>query len=623
MDTLFADYETYYDKEYSLKKMTPVEYILDPRFEAIGCAFKWGLDGKPFWVDGPELQSFFNAIPDPNVTCMVTHNALFDMCITAWRYNFVPRLMVDTLGVSRAVLGHILRRHSLESVAEHLGLGAKGRTIHQVIGMNAEAIKQAGLWDAYVRYGLNDVELCAGIYDKLVRQGGFPASELAIMDMVIRGAVLPQFELNTELLHEHLSEVQLQKNTLLTQALLLGAESKADLMSNEKFAKLLNDVGGVCPPMKISKITGKVTYAFAKSDPEFLALQEHEDPVVQVLVNARLGNKSTLEETRTQRFINIANLDWPGRGQARLMPIPLRYGAAHTGRLGGDWKLNTQNLRRGGKLRKAVLAPAGHKVITVDSSQVEARMVVWSCGQWDVVEQFARGEDTYAALASKIFDFPVNKKDHPDQRFVGKQGRLGLGYGLGWEGFQRRIRTDSKNQTGKEIILSDEEAQKVVNVYRGSDKEVVRSWRLLNNMGMQALVWGIPFDFAMCAFEKGAIRLPNGMKLHYPDLEQVDGQWVFTYAGNPEKIYGCKLLENMMQALARIATLDAALRIQRRLKCRLAQQAHDENAFVVPDEQVEEAKAVCLEEMRRRPWWAPDLPLDAEVGVGQSYGDAK
>lgn len=113
----------------------------------------------------------------------------------------------------------------------------------------------------------------------------------------------PKLELDLELLEAHLIDVRDRKERLLLN--LEAGVGKEDLMSNDKFAGLLRGLG-VEPPHKISPATGKETYAFAKTDEGFKALQEHDMYEVQALVAARLGNKSTLEETRTQRFIDIA-----------------------------------------------------------------------------------------------------------------------------------------------------------------------------------------------------------------------------------------------------------------------------------------------------------------------------
>lgn len=414
MKTVFIDYETYYDKEYSLRKMTPVEYVLDHRFECIGCAVKEGLDGEPYWVDGVDLPLFFADL-DPKDTMLVSHNALFDACITAWRFNFHPRLTADTLSIARATIGHEIKSLSLANVALKLDIGVKGGTVHKVEGMGAAAIKAAGLYDEYIQYALNDVELCAAIYRTLVVEKRlFPIRELAVMDMVIRCAIEPQMQLDQNVLALHLHNIKTRKQELLAR---VGID-KSELMSNDKFAQALRNLG-VEPPTKMSLLTGKESYAFAKTDPAFMELLDHDDPQVQVLASARLGLKSTLEETRTERFTSIARLTWPGKKQG-LMPMPLRYSGAHTHRLSGDWSLNVQNMPRGGELRRALIAPPGHVVLAADSSQIEARVVAWISGQLDLIEQFARGEDVYSSFASKVFGREINKKTDPVERFIGK-----------------------------------------------------------------------------------------------------------------------------------------------------------------------------------------------------------
>lgn len=624
MERIFLDFETFYSQDYSLRKMTPVEYVLDPRFETIGCAVKRGVNGKSFWLDGSALQGFFDILKKHNQKiCLITHNALFDMCIVAWRYGYVPDMMLDTLGIARAMIGGELKSLSLDKVAQHLGLGIKGNTVHKVVGMNAAAIRAAGLYDSYTEYAVNDVELCAGIYNELVVQRGFPVTEQVIMDTVLRCAIQPQFMLDQTKLAEHLHAIQTSKNEMLAQAMIFGLEGKSDLMSNEKFAEALRNFG-VDPPMKLSQLTGKSTYAFARTDPAFIELEDHPDVRVQSLVAARMGHKSTLEETRTQRLLTISHLQWPD-GRQRMMPMPLRYSGAHTHRLSGDWSLNMQNLPRGGTLRKALIAPPGHVVLACDASQIEARMVAWLCGQKDLVEQFARGEDVYSSFASRIFGRTISKADKAE-RFLGKTCILGMGYGVGWEKFQRTVKLQSKSQAGKQIDLPDVEAQKIVNLYRTTYHMIQGSWRVLTNQ-IQVLSLGGKFQIGPCEFEQGRIALPSGLHLHYPKLQNLgtDG-WTYEYSGKPKRIYGGALLENLVQALARIVVMDAALRLRKRLamfNVQLALQVHDELVYVVPEDVANVCKQIVLEEMTTRPAWAPDLPLAAEAEVGPSYGDAK
>jgi len=625
MRTVVLDFETYYDKEFSLRKMTPVEYILDSRFETILCAVKegWPDNQDTYVVDGIDFASWIKQAKLDSA-CVVSHNSLFDMSILAWRYNVVPRLMADTLGISRALYGHRLKSLSLASVAKHLEIGIKGDEVKSVEGMTRQAIIDAGRMPAYSEYSKNDADLCATIYDKTVRAGLFPIKELLTMDMVLRCAIQPKFLLDQNAIATHLAAVQQQKMELMASAMLLGTNGKADLMSNEKFATLLRNFG--CePPQKISPLTGKVGYAFAKTDKDFIALETFPNTAVQVLVAARLGHKSTLEERRSERLLSIANLDWKN-GEQKLMPIPLRYAGAHTGRLSGDWKLNMQNLPRGGNLRRALIAKPGQAILTVDAAQIEARIVAWLCGQEDLVKDFADGIDVYCKFASSVFGYPVNKKDHPHERFMGKTSILGLGFQVGGEKFQNTIEVQSQLQLGTKIEMSMEKAHEIVSLYRRKFMAISNTWSYLQNIGIPVLRGNTnKYHLGPCEFERNAVKLPNGLKLHYYNLHteasERGTQYMFTFGAEPKKIYGGKLLENIVQALARIHTMDAALRIQRHIG--LGMQVHDELVYGVPLERVDEIKALVLHEMTRTPDWAPGLPLAAEVGVGSSYGDAK
>jgi len=631
MDIVTYDWETYYNKDYSLKKMSPIEYILDPRFQVTGLAVK-RFKQPSFWVHGQDVEEFFREEPE-NVLA-VSHNALFDMCICYYRFGWVPKVMVDTLGVSRALLQAFLRSLSLASVAKHLGLGAKGGALANVINMRREDIQaHPKLYADFMEYGKNDADLCFGIFEKLVMSGKFPMSEIAIMNSVLRCAVVPQFKLDINALNESLVEIQQSKEDLLTRSMLLGSDIDK-LMSNDKFAELLQQFG-VNPPTKISAKTGKEAWAFAKSDKAFLDLLEHEDPNVQALVAARFGHKSTIEETRHERFIRIGQLQWPATkvtsgGTLGLIPMPLRYSGAHTHRLSGDWKMNVQNMGRKSKLRKSLTAPEGYKVVAGDESQIEARFVVTLSGQEDVRQQFDRGEDVYSLFATELFGFPVTKANQIE-RFIGKQCILGLGFGLGHDKFGKSIPILSQNQIGKRIDMEPEEAERTVNIYRATNFEVVRTWKLLNTMGINALITGQEWQWGPVLFKKDEIVLPNGLSLFYHNIRRQEGgkfgsEVVFEYGPFTKRCYGGMLLENIAQALARIVTMEAAIRVEKRLAkagIKLALQVHDELVFVVPDRFVQVVRGILEQELRRRPKWLPLLPLDCETGVGQDYGSAK
>ncbi len=618
------DFETYYDKDYSLRKMTPVEYILDPRFEVIGCAVKVD-GGESFWLTHEELVVYLAGLPRDIVA--ISHNALFDMCILAWRYDYVPALMIDTLGLARAWYGHKLRSCSLDSVTRFLGVGVKGTTVHKVMGMNLAAIKQAGFYEEYADYSLGDADLCWLVFETILREG-FPVGELVIMDSVLRCAVQPRLTLNPYLLAEHLQATIAAKDTLLARC---GVATRDELMSNDKFAEALRMLG-VEPPTKISLTTGKETYAFAKTDQDFMDLDEHENPDVQALVAARLGIKSTIEETRTQRLMSISRLTWRGKlsGSAALIPMALRFSGAHTHRLSGDWKLNMQNLpsRGNNKIRMAIQAIAGHDVLTADSSQIEARIAAWLAGATELVEQFRNREDVYSTFASAVFGYMVSKGTHKIERFVGKTAVLGLQYGLGWLKFQRTTKMQSKAQVGEEVIISDDQAMKTVNTYRNRYHQIPKYWKFLENMLPRMTQRGFSEAHGPLVFEYQRIKLPSGLYLNYHNLRHEGGNWIFEYGPKTKKIYGGMMFENIVQALARIVVMDAMVRVRRRLEqagigdvVRLQLQVHDELVYVPPQRYTAAVKALLVEEMRRPPSWGLDIPLDVEAEHGPAYGD--
>lgn len=649
---IVLDFESFYSTKlgYTLKKMTPVEYLLDERFELIGCAVIDKGRGSnfhdPYWLDGADFQAYIGRLNERRAQgekiVMLSHNALFDMSLLAWRFGFVPDIMVDTMGMSQALLAPKVGFVSLAKISEHLGIGQKGDTVVRVDGMTLADIKAAGLYQRYAQYSLNDAVLCDQIYQCLAPK--FPRQEYLVKDTVLRCAVKPHFVLNEDILHEHLAQVRADKAQLLATA---GVEvdewGKAPaLMSNDKFADLLRELG-VEPPMKISLTTGKPTYAFAKADQGFAELLEHEDVAVQTLAAARVGVKSTIEESRTLRFISISQCRWlnSDRDQGKL-PVALKYSGAHTHRLSGEWKLNLQNLPRGGQLRDALVAPPGYVVVTCDASQIEARIAAWLAAiilgePSTLVEAFERGDDVYSLFASvHIYHRTITKADKKE-RFVGKQAILGLGFGMGYIRYMVQVRKDSRLQLNIEIILTEDESRQIVNGYRfGMAPAVPKAWRTLQQAIPLLQGGNSGYQFGPMTFGDREIIGPTGLPLFYPELEQVPGdkglEWKFRSGRMHKRLFGGKLYENIVQHLARCCNTDAMLKVRMRTGVDLALQAHDELVYVVPGGidsageltgYAKDFKDTLLAIMHERPSWGPTLPLAAEAGYGFSYGDAK
>ena len=606
MNLLTIDFETYYDKDFSLSKVTTEEYIRSELFETIGVAVRVN-DGETQWFSGTEKETWtFLQKFDWANSIALAHNAVFDMAILNWRYGISPKKIADTLSMARAIHGTEVGG-SLGALVQHYQLGEKGTEVINALGKRRIDFSDEDL-SRYASYCVNDVNLTYGLFGCLAPN--FPVAELNLIDLTVRMFTEPVLELDTGVLHRHLTEVQDSKARLMEGI----DESKDMLMSNPQFADLLRSQG-VEPPMKISPTTGKETYAFSKTDEEFKALLEHEKETVQALVAARLGVKSTIEETRTQRFIEIA-----GRG---TMPIPLRYYAAHTGRWGGDDKVNMQNLPRSSPLKRAILAPQGYMMVDSDSSQIEARTLAWLSEQNDLVEAFDRGEDVYKIMASAIYGKDINDITK-DERFVGKTTILGAGYGMGAKKFRSQLKTFN-------VDMPQEECERIIAVYRQTYPRIPMLWREAGNALLAiANDQSAPLGRSGVLDVEGAkgIRLPNGLYIKYPNLRRWindAGKEELVYdtkkgkAVIPNRIYGGKVIENVCQALARIAIGEQMLLIAK--KYRVVMAVHDAIACIVPEQQTENAQEFVEMAMRIRPKWAPDLPLNCESGMGRSYGD--
>ena len=607
MNLITIDFETYYDREFSLSKITTEEYVRSDMFEVIGVGVKVNTE-ETVWASGTHeqlkdwLQKSFNWAD----SMVLAHNTLFDGAILGWRFGIYPRVWLDTLCMGRALHG-VEVGGSLKALAERYKLGEKGTEVLNAIGKRRADFTEDEL-SRYGDYCINDVELTYALFNKMARK--FPKQELKIIDLTLRMFIEPRLELDLEMLEQHLVETKARKEALLASS---GVD-KAELMSNDKFGELLKSFG-VEPPMKISAKTGKQAWAFAKTDEEFKALADHPDDRVQALVAARLGTKSTLEETRTQRFIDIAK-----RGS---LPVPIRYYAAHTGRFGGDDKINMQNLpsrgANGNKLKKSIIAPEGYTIIDADSAQIEARVLAWLSGQDDLVMAFAEGKDVYKKMASAIYgkpEFEITK----DERFVGKTTILGAGYGMGAVKFQAQLKT-----MGAEVEL--EESRRIIDIYRRTNDAVVRLWRQAQN-ALVNLSRGDPSPLGRAGVlelvpAESAIRLPSGLLMRYDDLRFTETEKGVEFHYQTRKgrtrIYGGKVIENVCQAIARCIIAEQMLRIGKRYKVVLT--VHDAIAIVVRNAEVEEAKLYVEECMRWVPQWATGLPVNCESGHGKSYGD--
>lgn len=610
---LTIDFETYYSKEFSLSKMTTEAYIRSPEFEVIGVCVKED-DGPIRWITGPtavikaELDKYH--MEDQQV---LAHNMAFDGAILSWIFDIHPKWLFDTLSMARPITG-LTVGGSLKALAEQFELGHKGTEIYNTIGKRRKDFTDEEL-ERFGEYCHQDVNLTYQLFWKLLPYS--TNKEMYLIDLGLKMFTEPKVVLDKERLERHLTNVRAKKAELLAKV----QEDVSMLMSADKFAELLR-AEGVEPPTKVSPTTGKESYAFAKTDEEFKELLNHPNERVQALVAARLGVRSTIEESRTESLIKVAE-----RG---TLPIMLNYYGALSGRYSGGERLNLQNLPRGGEIRCSLIAPPGHSLVACDSANIEGRVNAYFCGQEDLTEHFRQGNDVYCELASKIYGRRITKADKTE-RFTGKTATLGLGYGTGWS----KLKATLKMQGG--VIVDDAEAQRIVSIYRNGYSNISGMWKKLSKV-LENMLLGYSGEIGeniVLKYTPDKIFLPSGRFLYYPDL-RFDGETnETTYRSRRlrARLYGPKILENIVQALARDIVMYQMCTIDQMLKemggnldgkvRQVVLSVHDEVVVIVPDEEAEATKKMMETVMKVSPSWCKALPLNCEADIGKSYGEAK
>lgn len=407
------DFETFYTKDYTLKKLTSEAYIRHPLFATLGVGVK--VDEQPcVWHTGG-IEALRGALAQYDWRQpVVVHNGFFDIAILGWVFNIRPKFIIDTMLMAKPKHAHDIGT-SLDALADYYNLGRK--TTIDFINWHPDTIS-SGESERLGDYCCNDVDLTYRLFGVLRR--GFPVIELAVIDKTIRMYSEPSLILDVNYLQAFVDGKIIERDEKIEALshVISRPITEKHLASNQEFSRLLMELDYVVPLKPSPSNPLKMIPALAKTDTAFKMMLDSDDPEIKLLAEARLGVKSVLDRTRAESLKQVA-----ARG---ALPIMLHYYGAHTGRFSGGEKLNLQNLPRNGKLRKALLAPPGYVIIAADSSQIEARLTAWLAGQMDMLQQFRdydadpdNNPSPYEIMASTIYGRTITRGDKLE-RFVGK-----------------------------------------------------------------------------------------------------------------------------------------------------------------------------------------------------------
>lgn len=655
LDLITLDYETYWSPTYSLSCMSPLQYVQGTEFEVISCAIK--VNDEPTYVvfGDAEVRAALECFTWNNIACLAHNNSGFDAYVTAYHYGIKPKLWLCSMAMARPLHAKGVGL-SLGKLVAHYKRGVKDNTVLlQTKGRRLADFTSAEV-SAMATYNAQDTEQCYAIFNDM--KPHFTQAELWQIDAITRMRTEPAFELDTGILLEAASSEATRKhNSLMELAKQLKIENtpwddedavvtliKAELASAPRFSQLLVELGAEVPMKPSPSNENKMIPALAKTDEGLQELQEHDNPVVAAAARARLDVKSTLLETRIQKFLTAGSM------ADGFLPVPLRYcGADTTGRDSGE-EYNCQNLPRiihgvprpTDALRNSLRAPKGKLVIVADQSGIELRVNHFL---WKVADSMAMFQaspdkaDLYKSFAADVLFHVEQSEISKHQRQTGKVAQLGLGFGSGAATFK----VVAKN-LGNVILPVGEHDRKegdtltcegVVTAWRDKYQDIVQGWRTCGralawiSQGMARAVdpWGLVHT------SKYGYVLPSGRLIRYPDMrEEADGEWpdgrartswFYAQGRHKTRITGPKADENIVQALARDSVFDCTLEFYKRTGLRPAMRLHDELVYVVDEGKAQELLDELQSVMRTPPAWWPQLVVWSEGDAAETYGAAK
>lgn len=689
MNVVTLDIESAWDsKEYTLSKMGAIEYSRDPRFhcQMIGLAMNGAAPVVHADTGNDEVKVALTSL-DALRDMFCAHNgAGFDFVALHENFGFAPRWMIDTIYMMRWCGLSRISAESHVALTELLGNGHKeaGTVVSDGKAWPQDFSPQEQVF--FKQYCADDVAQCQR--NMMAMMPYMTNDALRFMALTARMATEPVFVLDEAMLDEYIRQLDAEAEDARRRIMEIFHFATLDeffkaIRSADKFAEMLKSLG-VEPPTKVSekktataivkleaqlalpgsdqaalqqqlaevREQGVQTYAFSKSDLDFLELREHDDPRVRLLVETRLEFNSSILRSRAETLLKFARHHKP-------LPIMLSAFKAHTGRYsagaseGKSDSLQVQNLSKRNPahlvLRKAIQAPKGYTIVACDSSQIEARCLAWEAQQTDLLEHFRHGRDPYAELAENFTSDYTAEEIHTQKdtnkeckrlRNLGKLFILSAGYSVGAVKVSRKLWGDGV-RLHAERSQHNEIAASYLQIYRTANQSIVYFWKRCQQV-IEALAAGysgkfggpddITFEYGMMPLaplqkEVPSIRLPSGYTLRYPDLRAQAGEQKVEYVYDSKlgkntvakRIYGGLLAENITQAFAFQILMWQACRMDENgvtLKCNI----HDSWAAVVPDSDVPHTVQVMEQWMRTVPSWAHGCPITTDpAAVGTDF----
>jgi DNA polymerase len=637
-----VDFETFFDTEYALTKMSTIEYITDKRFEFTGvghavspnfhACFSHDVVGAIMGLQtryGDNLE---------RITCSFK-NARFDATILQEKFGIVPPYIVDVDDLARHYDSKM--RHDLATMCTMFKIGSKGDTM-QFKGLRLKDMTP-DVKEKLEEYCKNDINKQCKLFKILMELLTCPELELPLARHTLGLYLEPKLHFDFSLA----AEVFPKMEEILDGIIEASGQTKKLLGSRIAIVGALQELlpEGEEVPMKQGK--KEMIPALAKDDEGMQELLGHRLETVRKFCEARIAIKSW--PNHIKRIKSMIAQAFASYG---LLRVPLNYHGCHTGRPTGGEKINLLNLGGKGRtgqgthkliamVRKLLIAPPGKTLVICDSAQIECRLEMWLVGQSNLVIAFCDGEDIYSQFASVLFGCEVRKptdeeRDNPEaadwvhdmdlMRGFGKDAILGCGYGMGAARFYENCRKNPDLRPFFDDGTYDFRfIEKLIKTYRSTYAKVPKFWKtvesffkLVIRFPNESIEYKI-LDRVLLTFYNMdgtvCIKLPSGRVLYYRHASISRGGSIKWQWGT---LYGALLVENIVQSIARDLLMTWVLWCEDE-NIPVVTHCYDEIVAIAPDEDADDMLAQMDEIMCTNPEWAEGMPLAAEGMTSKFY----
>lgn len=486
------------------------------------------------------------------------------------RKGIIPQNLSFDLTIASYVLNPAKDSYKLNDIIlEELGIVVEDKQENEQISFlsldnNADNKEREAKYARYIYYCKEKLEFKLKQREeyKLFSEIEMPLMKV-LAEMEYTGVLVDK-----EMLQQY--SVELNKNVEeLTDEIMELAGEEFNINSTKQLGKILFE--------KLNLPVIRETKNGYSTDADVLEKLKDEHPIVEKILEYRTLSK--LKATYVDGLLPLINQE------TKRIHAKFNQTVTATGRIScTDPNLQNIPIRTeiGRQLRKIFVAPAGSKLIDADYSQIELRILAHISGDKNMIEAFNNNQDIHAITASQVFDVPLEEVTK-QMRSEAKAVNFGIVYGISDFGLGANIGISRKKA---KIYI-----EKYFEKYPGIKKFMT--------------------DTVETCKEKGFVETLWGRRRYVPEINSNN----YNVRQFGERVAMNAPIQGTAADVIKIAMIHIQKALEENnMKSKLILQVHDELVIEAPDEEVEKAKGILVNEMENVIKLSIPLKVEAEVG---------